>query len=281
MMDFVAQEVGNYMLLRLLGRGSSADVYLAKHKSRRSYVAMKIYKALAAKVWGERRDNEIAMLSRLAHPHIVRMHEYGRQDSFQFLVMDWATGGRLLDLFAQTIPIDLVVTYVQQIASALHYLHMMHVVHRDIKPANILIERRGHVLLADFELAVDYKDCQSTIGNVAYAAPEQIQGQPCPASDQYALAAMTYQWLCGELPFRGTSDEMVAQHRYATPPSIREKVPMLPSAIEEVFFTALAKNSNSRFVDIQTFALSFEQILQSSSYWTPSQVLRDFGTGDG
>ena len=161
--------------------------------------------------------------------------------------MDLATQGTLLDLLTQNVPISRVTTYVKQIASALHYLHMMHIIHRDIKPTNILVELSGNVLLADFELATDYRNCQSTVATPAYAAPEQTQGRPCPASDQYALGVIVYQWLCGELPFRGTSAEMAAQHRNVSPPPLRDKAPTLPHAVEQVVLTALAKDPRLTF----------------------------------
>jgi serine/threonine protein kinase len=276
MMNLVGQEVGNYKLLRLLGQGYSDRVYLGEHKDRRSRVAVKILEhetnpLFRRNKWKMREGNEMYMLSHVAHPHIVRMREYGRQDHVQFLVMDLATQGTLLDLLAQNIPISRVTTCVSQIASALQYLHTMHIIHRDIKPTNILVELNGNVLLADFESATDHRNCQSPMATPAYAAPEQTQGRPCPASDQYALAVIVYQWLCGELPFRGTLAEMAVQHRNAPPPPLRDKAPTLPRAIEQVVLTALAKEPASRFIDIQTFAVFLQQACQSSSYWTPPQ----------
>lgn len=277
-MNFIGQEVNNYQLLRLLGQGSSSDVYLARHKYHRFYVAMKIYRIQVSYKQEKRARNEIYMLSHFAHPHIIRMREYGIQGNTRFLVMDWATGGAIADLFTQNVPLSELVVYIKQVASALQYLHTMHIVHRDIKPANILIERRRNILLADFELAIDYRKCQSSIGNVAYAAPEQSQGRPCPASDQYALGVLVYQWLCGELPFRGSSSEILFQHRHTSPPPLHNKVPLLPDTVEQVILTALAKDPDLRFKDIKTFAEVLEQASQGLSYQTPSQIPEVFGT---
>src|SRR5262249_52755712 len=155
-------------------------------------------------------------------PHIVRIREHGTQDNFGFLIMDLATQGTLLDLLTRNVPLSRVTACVGQIASALQHLHMRNIIHRDIKPANILIELSGNVLLADFELAINHSHSGSTLATPAYAAPEQTQGQPCPASDQYALGVIVYQWLCGELPFQGTWAEIALQHRTVSPPPLRD-----------------------------------------------------------
>jgi serine/threonine protein kinase len=271
MMNLVGQEVGDYKLLRLLGQGYSDRVYLGEHKHHHSYVAVKILGNPATNRWKARGRNEVSMLSRVTHPHIIQMREYGTQDNIRFLIMDLATQGTLLDLFAQNVPISRVTTCVRQMASALQHLHMKYIIHRDIKPTNILVESNGNVLLADFELATDYRNCQSIVATPAYASPEQTLGRPSPASDQYALGVVVYQWLCGELPFRGTSVEIAAQHRNAPPPPLRDKAPTLPHAVEQVVLTALAKDPKSRFANIQTFAGLLQRACESSLYWTPSQ----------
>jgi serine/threonine protein kinase len=275
MISLAGQECGNYKLQQLLGPGHSDRVYLGEHKYRRSYAAVKILGTPATNYEKTEWHNEISILSRVDHPHIVRMHEYGTDRHIRFFAMDLAKQGTLLDLFTQNIPISKVAMYVRQIASALQYLHNMHIVHRDIKLTNILIDFDGHALLADFELATDYRSCHSTTATPAYAAPEQTMGQPCPASDQYALAVIVYQWLCGELPFRGSSDDMTMQHRTVSPPPLRDMIPPLPLALEQVILTALAKDPASRFSTIQLFASALQQTSLSSSYRTPAQSLED------
>ena len=109
------------------------------------------------KIDGKKGSKEARVLSRVAHPYIIRLHEYGTQDNIQFLIMDWATRGTLFDLFTKSLPIGTVVTYIKQMACALQYLHMMHIIHRDIKPTNILVEQDASVLLADFGLTIDYR----------------------------------------------------------------------------------------------------------------------------
>jgi serine/threonine protein kinase len=204
-MKLLGKEIGAYKLQLLLGCGNSAFVYLGEHKHNRSYVAVKILSAPPINEWVERWNNETYVLSHISHPHIIRMFECGTQDNITFRITHWADWGTFRDLFAESVPIREVATYIKQVASALQYLHSMYIIHRDVKPSNILVEQDGNVLLTDFEWAVDYRYCQSAMGPIMYAAPEQKQGRPSPASDQYALGVIVYQWLCGEFPLHELS----------------------------------------------------------------------------
>lgn len=270
-MNLIGQRIGDYELLLLLGHGSSADVYLGRHRYNRSYVAVKtlnpqvLHKRI--NVW----NNEGYMLSHLSHPHIVHMSESGIQDDISFRIINWAARGTFHDLFEVSTPIQKVATYIQQVASALHYLHVRNIIHRDIKPTNILVEPYGYVWLADLELAVDYRYCKSTDGTALYAPLEQKRGHPCPASDQYALAIVTYQWLCGEHPFHGSSDDIIAQQEHNSPRSLRDISSSLPRAVEQVVLMALAQDPGSRFTSVQAFAEALQDSCRFSSYWTPAQ----------
>jgi serine/threonine protein kinase len=97
------------------------------------------------------------------------------------------------------------------------------------------------------------------MGTISYMAPEQMHGKPRPASDQYALAIMVYEWLCGERPFNGSLTEIFSQHLFVPPPSLHEKNPAISLTVEQVVFKALAKEPHDRFVDVQTFALELER----------------------
>jgi len=153
----------------------------------------------------------------------------------------------------------LVITYVEQIASALQYAHEHKLIHRDVKPENVLVGEDGHLLLSDFGIATIAHSTSSmatsaTMGTLAYMAPEQIQGKPRPQSDQYALAVTVYQWLTGELLFVGSSAEIIAQHLGAPPPPLHTSLPDLPRDVEQVVLTALAKDPQQRFGSVQAFA---------------------------
>jgi eukaryotic-like serine/threonine-protein kinase len=124
------------------------------------------------------------------------------------------------------------------VAEALQYAHQEQLIHRDVKPENMLLGRNNEVLLSDFGIAIMIQSshqhqAQGTAGTVAYMAPEQLQGKPRPASDQYALGVIVYEWLCGDHPFHGTLAELYSQHLFVPPPPLHEKAPAIPLAVEQ------------------------------------------------
>jgi eukaryotic-like serine/threonine-protein kinase len=157
--------------------------------------------------------------------------------------------------------------YVKQIAAALAYAHEHKLIHRDVKPENMLVGRDGEILLSDFGIAVV---AHSTIslktvdaaGTPAYMAPEQIQGRPRPASDQYALAMVVYEWLCGVRPFSGGAMQVLYQQLHSPPPPLHGKSSAISPEIEQVVLKALAKNPERRFPTVEAFAHALEDAYQ-------------------
>src|SRR5207248_4859551 len=202
----------------------------------------------------------------LRHPHIVRVLDFGLQEGIPFLVMDYAPGGTLRNRHPKgtRLPLETVVSYVRQVASALQYAHEQRLIHRDLKPENLLLGPEQQILwLSDFGLAIVAQSARSqpfqqTAGTLAYMAPEQLQGHPTPASDQYALGILVYEWLCGERPFSGSFPELAVQHTLSLPPSLTKKVPTLPEGVEHVVLKALSKDPQLRFASAQAFALALE-----------------------
>jgi hypothetical protein len=150
----------------------------------------------------------------------------------------------------------------------LQYAHDQKLIHRDIKPENMLVGRNNEVLLSDFGIALvaqssRYQSTQDVVGTVAYMSPEQIQGKPRPASDQYSLGIVVYEWLSGVRPFHGSFTELCTQHMFAAPPPLRERVPTVPPDVEQVVTTALAKDPKQRFMNVLAFANALEQASQS------------------
>jgi serine/threonine protein kinase len=156
MNERVGQQLGNYRLTSLLGRGGFADVYLGEHIYLRTQAAIKVLSAEMATNEMEGFLTESRNLSHLVHPHIVRVLEFGIEGHIPFLVMDYAPNGTLRQLHPSgtVVPLPAVISYVKQVAEALQYAHEQKLIHRDIKPENLLIGRNHEVLLTDFGIAV-------------------------------------------------------------------------------------------------------------------------------
>jgi eukaryotic-like serine/threonine-protein kinase len=265
-MDRVGKRLGNYRLTRLLGQGGFAQVYLAEQVYLRSLAAVKVLSSPLAQEGVDGFLTEAQTLVGLSHAHIIRLLDFGMEESTPFLIMDYAPGGTLRQRHprGKPLPLAVVVKYVDQIAEALRYAHSARLIHRDIKPENLLLGRHDEVLLSDFGIALlaqssRSQSAQTIAGTISYMAPEQIQGKPRPASDQYALAIVAYEWLCGALPFSGSLAEIAAKHCQADPPPLRAKAPDLPEAIARVVHQALAKDPGRRFAGVHAFATALGQ----------------------
>jgi predicted ATPase/serine/threonine protein kinase/DNA-binding CsgD family transcriptional regulator len=270
MHDHVGEQLGNYRVLRLLGRGGSASVYLGEHVYLKSQAALKVLHTQLTDQDATRFVTEAQTLAHLSHPHIVRVLDFAVQDGTPFLVMEHAPHGNLRQRHppGSLLPIESIVAYVQQVAAALQHAHDQRLLHRDVKPENMLLDARFEVLLGDFGLAMftphtlsmsTQSADQPMAGTVSYLAPEQAQGKPRPASDQYALGVVVYEWLCGSRPFSGSPIEIAMQHLTASPPPLHDRVPDLPPVIEEVVLRALAKEPKLRFASVLDFATALKE----------------------
>src|SRR6266581_4557689 len=272
MTDRVGHRLGNYRLTRLLGMGAFADVYLGEHIYLNSQVAIKVLHTQVDAHATEDFLTEARHLSHLMHPHIIRVFDFGIEHQTPYLVMDYAPYGNLRELHppGTTVPLLTVVAYTSAIASALQFAHDQHLLHNNLKPENVLVGPKHEVLLSDFSLALlmsgaETVQVQQGSSTHDYMAPEQIRGQQGPASDQYALAVMVYQWLSGHLPFHGSAAELANEHRSLFLASLSELHPDISSSVEEVVFKALSQDPQSRFVDVLSFAATFEEAIQVSS----------------
>ena len=266
MTDYVTQQLGNYRLVRHLGRGAFADVYLGIHVHLKTPAAIKVLHTELTSSDIEKFRTEARTIARLEHPHIVRVLDFGIDGYTPYLVMNYAPNGTLRQRHPKgsILPLATIINYVKQLTEALQYAHQQKLIHRDIKPENMLLGRHNEILLSDFGFVLI---AQSSIsqsikemaGTIPYMAPEQLQGKPRPASDQYALGIVIYEWLSGDRPFQGSVLEIATQHMLKPPPPLRLKNPAIPPEVEEVVFTSLAKDPQQRFATVQAFANALEQ----------------------
>jgi eukaryotic-like serine/threonine-protein kinase len=268
--SLLGQQLGNYRLISLLGRGGFAEVYLGEHRRLHRQAAIKVLYAYLSEKELDGFQHEAEIIANLDHPHIVRVLDFDVQEGIPFLVMDYNPHGSLRNRHprGERVPLETVVSYVKQVADALQYAHDQRLIHRDVKPENMLIGRHNEILLSDFGIVViahstSSMSMQESAGTFPYMAPEQIQAHPRPASDQYALGVVTYEWLTGERPFEGTIAELIAKHLTMEAPSLRLKLPSLPLEIEYVVSHALSKEPQQRFTTVRAFAVALEQASQT------------------
>jgi serine/threonine protein kinase len=266
---FCNTTVGNYLLFRQLGSGSFAQVYLAKHLYLQNLTALKLFTlpSVNQDEW-QQFQFEARILARLRHPHIVRALDFGWEKGMPYLVMEYAPGGSLQQVFplGKALHISFILPTVLQIASALQFIHNHGVIHCDVKPANVLRGPDDVVWLSDFGIATTLTSASAVLygresvpGTPSYIAPERMYGYALPASDQYALAVMVYQWLCGVCPFEGSVHEVCFQQVSTPPPPLRDHVPSISPAVERVVLKALAKEPQKRFAHVQEFAFALKQ----------------------
>jgi len=273
----IGQQLGNYRLSHLLGTGGFGNVYLARHIHLGNQAAIKILTTKMTEDEIEHFRDEARTTMNLQHPNILQVLDFGMQGGIVFIIMRYAPNGTLRNRHPRGTRLspDTIITYVNQVASALQYAHDQRIIHRDVKPENMLLGRNDEGLLSDFGIATIAHDTisqstQDSIGTPSYMAPEQVKGRPSPASDQYALGVTVYEWLCGSPPFEGSSTiDIVVQHISVSPPPLHEKIPEISSAVEQVVLKALAKDPQQRFTSVQTFANALEQAVLGQPFDEP------------
>lgn len=191
----VGQQLGNYYLVKRLGKGSFGKVFLGEHIVTGEEVAVKVLKYMGRREDVKKFCKEIKTLDSLDHQHIVRLLEFGCEDKVLFLVMEYASHGTLKGKRLHPMQIA---NLLEQFADALDYMHIdKELIHRDIKPANLLLRTESDGLVGDLGLAAPV-GTKGTAGTHEYMAPEQLNGKACPASDQYALALIGYELATGK-----------------------------------------------------------------------------------
>ena len=297
------RKLGNYQLLKPLGAGGFGDVYLgARIDAPEKKVAIKMLKPTHLTdpeiVKGFR--EEAGNLLRLKHEHIVKVEEVGTaEDNAPYLVMEYAPNGTLRDVHPENtcVPLWKVVKYVNQIASALQYMHDEKLIHMDLKPENVLIGADGQILLSDFGLAQTVHNTVSQptlyMGTFKYAAPEHLHyGKPCKESDQYSLGVMVYEWLSGKRPFFLHAPHPDRNVRFEP---LHGRIQGISRKIEQVVFKALKPKPKNRFTvernpgeripSVKAFAEAFEQackeLFKSSKFLKSSEGIEFLKSSEG
>ncbi len=265
------QRVGDYRLLRKLGRGGFADVYLAEQfYDDGQPVAIKLLTHLMGNTDGLHAFTKFiqeARMIHLKHPNIVPVQDFGiSREGIPFLVMEYVSGGTLRQRHPKgtQVPLPTVIGYIRPLVAALQYIHDHRLVHCDVKPENMLLRADGTLLLSDFSIVMVAHNTRSLIldeemgGSLPYMAPERFHGQSLRESDQYSLGVVVYEWLSGHRPYEGFAACARLQGRQ-TPPPLRAQLPLLDSAVEQAVFRALDDDPRNRFGTVREFAVALEE----------------------
>jgi len=259
--DLSGRQLGDFRLLRRLGRGAMAEVYLAEQGRLKRRVALKILKPDLAedRTYLQRFEREAQAAASLIHANIVQIYEVGSVDRFHYIAQEYVEGQNLSQLIVREGPPRLpnALSIIRQVASALAKAAEQDVVHRDIKPANILLTHGGEVKVADFGLArvarkgekTDLTQVGVTLGTPLYMSPEQVEGKPLDTrSDLYSFGVTCYQMLSGSPPFSGeTALGVAVQHLQKRPAPLENVRPDLPAALCRMVHKMLEKDPERRY----------------------------------
>ncbi|HYW80440.1 MAG TPA: serine/threonine-protein kinase [Thermoguttaceae bacterium] len=259
--DLSGRQLGDFRLLRRLGRGAMAEVYLAEQCLLRRKVAVKVLNPELAEdgTYLKRFQREAQAAASLIHANIVQIHEVGHREEFHFIAQEYVQGQNLHQWLNRSGPADLphALSIMRQAASALAKAAEQGVVHRDIKPENILLTRSGEVKVADFGLAQVVREGEApdltqvgiTMGTPLYMSPEQVEGISLdPRSDIYSLGVTCYHMLAGSPPFSSdTALGVAVQHLKKQPAALENLRPDLPAALCRIVHRMLVKDPAGRY----------------------------------
>lgn len=258
--DLTGRTLGDYRIIRRLGRGGMADVYLAEQISLGRNVALKVLKPDLAKdrSYIDRFRREAQSAARLVQSNIVQIYEVGEADGYHFIAQEYVPGRNLRQYLARHGAVESVmaVNVLRQVAMALQKAAEMNVIHRDIKPENIMLSTSGEIKVADFGLArindnpgqQNLTQIGITMGTPLYMSPEQVEGKPVdPRSDIYSLGVTIYHILSGEPPFDGENALSIAlKHVKEEPPSLLDIRPDIPPELARLVHRMMAKSPEDR-----------------------------------
>ena len=281
MTNYEGCQFDQYRIDQLIAQGGFADVYKAWDDNLKRWVAIKVLNKRLTAEELTKFFEEACIMASLRHPHIVTVFSFNnitlydpdrdRTITIPYLVMDFAPRGSLKQRhpLGERLSLDTIMGYLEQIVDALEYIHNHNLVHLDIKPANILVGADYEILLSDFGIARFIQNAHAQkihpmeddwVGTAMYMAPERFRGQVSPATDQYALGIILFEWLTGESPFYGTDDlQIMWRHIDTQAPSLREICPDISVAVERVVLKALSKDPHARFKNVRELFFAFDE----------------------
>ena len=262
-----------YEIIKTIGEGGMANVYLANDTILDRKVAIKVLRGDLSndEKFIRRFKREALSVSNLSHPNIVEVYDVGEEDGNYYIVMEYIEGKTLKQLLQKrgALTLNEVIDIMTQLTDGLAHAHEAYIIHRDIKPQNIMIEDNGLVKITDFGIAMALNSTQltqtnSVMGSVHYLPPEQANGKGSTVkSDIYSLGILMYELLTGSVPFKGdTAVEIALKHMKEKVPSIRKQNPTIPQSVENIVLKATAKNPKNRYDNVRDMYKDLQTALQ-------------------
>ena len=262
-----------YEIIKTIGEGGMANVYLANDTILDRKVAIKVLRGDLSndEKFIRRFKREALSVSNLSHPNIVEVYDVGEEDGNYYIVMEYIEGKTLKQLLQKrgALTLNEVIDIMTQLTDGLAHAHEAYIIHRDIKPQNIMIEDNGLVKITDFGIAMALNSTQltqtnSVMGSVHYLPPEQANGKGSTVkSDIYSLGILMYELLTGSVPFKGdTAVEIALKNMKEKIPSIRKQNPTIPQSVENIVLKATAKNPKNRYDNVRDMYKDLQTALQ-------------------
>lgn len=274
-----------YQIVKSIGEGGMANVYLAYDTILERHVAVKVLRGDLAtdEKFVRRFQREALSASSLSHPNIVEVYDVGEDNGIYYIVMEYIEGKHLKQLIKKRgkLTTEEVIDIMLQITDGIACAHDSYIIHRDIKPQNIMILDNGIVKITDFGIAMALNSTQltqtnSVMGSVHYLPPEQASGKGCTIqSDIYSMGILMYELLTGTLPYKGDNAvEIALKHLKEPLPSIREELPDLPQSVENIILKATAKNPKNRYADARSMHEDLKTCLDENRKNEPKVIYK-------
>ncbi len=281
MADLVGTHLGSYHLLRLLGKGGMAEVYLAYDEAMEREVAVKVVSGTNDD-YLERFMREVAAIDMLTHDHILPAYDYDSEGPWRYLVMLYAPYGTLSDVLDKgPLSPHNALAILEQVADALQFAHDHGIIHRDLKPSNILLRDAHYAYLADFGLAKSVEGSSrltqtgTLLGTPEYMAPDLAEGPASVSSDIYALGIVLYQMVTGQLPFVAETPVAVYWKQIREQPGApSQHHPGLSPALDAVILRALEKDPRQRFQSVRELTEAFRQAVHEPEQYLAQERRR-------